>query len=133
MRKVGEVASGAMDVLITHQCKTGYDMWDMGIVSHRRWLLRARVCIFCNGGALCPPNRLLKHRSCKASDHLPQGVETGDLRSSRHIPQVSSDMLSANVAPTVNTPRAVSWSMYGSLSVRRWEMRDATRWSRVTD
>lgn len=42
---------------------------------------------------------LSKHRSNERSSHSPQGVETGDLRSSRHMPQVSSDMPSTNVVP----------------------------------
>ena len=38
----------------------------------------------------------------RRANHSPQGVETGDLRSSRHMSQVNSDMLSANVVSLRN-------------------------------
>jgi len=93
-RKVREATSGNMDILVTHRCKMGCDMWDKRIESHRRWLLHARAYISCSGGALCQPYMPFKHCSCRTGCHLPQGAETGDLRSSRHIPQVSSDIAS---------------------------------------
>jgi len=36
----------------------------------------------------------------RRANHSPQGVETGDLRSSRHMSQVNSDMLSVNAVPS---------------------------------
>jgi len=111
MRIAREVVSGDMDVLVTYQCKMGCDMWDKWIGSHRRWLLHARRCISCNGDALCPPHTLFKHGSCETRYHSPQGVETGDLRSSRHMPQVSSDM------PLVSVPLLHCQSVVGRVLV----------------
>lgn len=54
-------------------------------------------------------------------NHSPQGVETGDLRSSRHIPQVNSDMLTANVVPHCQqmTERFTD-AACGRFSARSW-------------
>ena len=79
--------------LVTHRCKMGSDMWDMWTESHRCQTSHAHACISCNGDVLYPPYTLFKCHSWEKSGHSPQGVETGDLRSSRHMPQVNSDML----------------------------------------
>lgn len=109
-----------MKSLVTHQCKTGCDTQDTWIGLHRHWTLHAHVCISCSGDALyhrtrCSSNVHLK----QITNHSPQGVETGDLRSSRHMPQVSSNMLTANDVPALSADDRARYCTVDQREMRR--------------
>ena len=50
----------------------------------------------------------VRGRGVVTGNHSPQGVETGDLRSSRHMPQVTSDMCQLTLFPALSADDTMS-------------------------
>jgi hypothetical protein len=105
----------------------------MWIGSHWCWStsLYARGCIPCNRDVLCPPHTLFRHHPRETSNHSPQGVETGDLRSSRHMSQVNPDIAASQSCSPAPADDRISQVMVFAYvcepSARSWWTLDGTR------